>query len=127
MLKQAQSVSLAFQEFDTTNNVLHYGQKPLVSTSVERVYDHGIGLTGRTPSWRSCRSVQPGGLDHHEQGELERGFGRCTRLKTIKDTLCPDETYEQFPSENTLVKKGDTILLKKKTGYRRGEEARAPR
>ena len=41
MLKQAQSVnSLAFNErFDTTNNVLHYGQKPLVSTLVDRVYN----------------------------------------------------------------------------------------
>ena len=44
MLKQAQSVnSVAFLDrFDTTNNVLHYGQKPLVSTLVDRVYNNEL-------------------------------------------------------------------------------------
>ena len=37
---------------------------------------------------------------------VDRGFGRCTQLKTIKDTLCPDETYEEFPPLNRQVKKG---------------------
>ena len=30
------------------------------------------------------------------KASIERGFGRCTQLKTIKDTLCPDETYEEL-------------------------------
>ncbi len=129
MLKQAQSVnSLRFNErFDTTNNVLHYGQKPLVSTSVERVYDHGIGLTGQN----AIVAIMPFKYNQEDsiimnKASIDRGFGRCTQLKTIKDTLCPDETYEHFPSVNTLVKKGDTVLLKKKTGYRRVEKKRVP-
>ena len=122
MIKQAQSVnSLRFKErFDTTNNVLHYGQTPLVSTKVERVYDHGMGLTGQN----AIVAIMPFKYNQEDsiimnKSSIERGFGRCTQLKTIKDTLCPDETYEEFPSENTLIKKGDTILKKKKTGYKR--------
>ena len=122
MIKQAQSInSLRFKErFDTTNNVLHYGQQPLVSTKVERVYDHGMGLTGQN----AIVAIMPFKYNQEDsiimnKASIERGFGRCTQLKTIKDTLCPDETYEEFPSENAFVKKGDTILKKKKTGYRR--------
>ena len=121
MIKQAQSVnSVAFNDrFDTTNNVLHYGQTPLVTTSVERVYNHGMGLTGQN----AIVAIMPFKYNQEDsiimnKSSIERGFGRCTQLKTIKDTLCPGETYEEFPSENTLVKRGDTIITKKKTGYR---------
>ena len=30
---------------------------------------------------------------------------RCTQLKTLKDTLCPDESYVDFPLVNREVKK----------------------
>ena len=126
MLKQAQSVnSLAFQQrFDTTTNVLHYGQKPLVSTEVERVYDHALP-TGQN----AIVAIMP--FEYNQEDSIimnrysiDRGFGRCTQLKTMKDTLCPDETYTSFPQENRLVKKGDALIEKKKSGYRRVKNKR---
>ena len=45
-------------------------------------------------------------------------------MKTVKDTLCPDETYEEFPPLNRKVNKGDVLLEKKKSGYRKVENKR---
>ena len=121
MLKQAQSVnSLAFLDrFDTTTNVLHYGQKPLVTTEVERVYPHALP-TGVN----AIVAIMP--FEYNQEDSIvvnrysvDRGFGRCTQLKTIKDVLCPDETYSEFPPLNRLVKKGDTLIEKAKNGYRK--------
>ena len=121
MLKQAQSVnSLAFLDrFDTTTNVLHYGQKPLVTTEVERVYPHALP-TGVN----AIVAIMP--FEYNQEDSIivnrysvDRGFGRCTQLKTIKDTLCPDETYTAFPPLNRQVEKGDKLLEKKKQGYRK--------
>ena len=119
MLKQAQSVnSVAFQDrFDTTTNVLHYGQKPLVSTEVERVYPHALP-TGVN----AIVAIMP--FEYNQEDSIimnrysvDRGFGRCTQLKTIKDTLCPDESYTSFPSVNSVVKKGQLLIEKTKCGY----------
>lgn len=128
MLKQAQSVnSLAFQDrFDTTTNVLHYGQKPLVSTEVERAYPHALP-TGVN----AIVAIMP--FEYNQEDSIilnrysvDRGFGRCTQLKTIKDTLCPDETYEEFPLLNRQLKKGDVLIKKKKSGYRKVGNKRVP-
>lgn len=121
MLKQAQSVnSLAFLDrFDTTNNVLHYGQKPLVSTKVERAYQKELP-TG-------CNAIVAIMAYKYNQEDsiimnryaIDRGFMRCTQLKTLKDTLNTDETYEEFPLINREVKKGDVLIEKKRSGYRK--------
>jgi len=119
MLKQAQSVnSLAFLDrFDTTTNVLHYGQKPLVTTEVERVYPHALP-TGVN----AIVAIMP--FEYNQEDSIvvnrysvDRGFGRCTQLKTIKDVLCSDESYTELPPLNRLVKKGDNLIEKTKNGY----------
>lgn len=121
MLKQAQSVnSLAFKDrFDTTTNVLHYGQKPLVSTEAERVYNHGLP-TGMNAivAIMSWKYNQEDSIIMNRYS-IDRGFATCTQLKTLKDTLCPDEEYEDFPLINRHVKKGDILIEKKKSGYRK--------
>lgn len=121
MLKQAQSVnSLAFLDrFDTTNNVLHYGQKPLVTTKVERAYKKELP-TG-------CNAIVAIMAYKYNQEDsvimnryaVDRGFLACTQLKTLKDTLNPGETYEEFPLINREVKKGDILLEKTRSGYRK--------
>ena len=128
MLKQAQSVnSLAFPDrFDTTNNVLHYGQKPLVTTKVERAYQKelptGCNAIVAIMSWKYN---QEDSIIMNRYA-IDRGFMRCTQLKTLKDTLNPDETYEEFPLVNREVKKGDMLLEKKKSGYRKVDKKRVP-
>ena len=128
MLKQAQSVnSLAFLDrFDTTNNVLHYGQKPLVTTKVERAYKKelptGCNAIVAIMSWKYN---QEDSIVMNRYA-IDRGFMRCTQLKTLKDTLNTDETYEEFPLINREVKKGDILLEKKRSGYRKVDNKRVP-
>ena len=55
---------------------------------------------------------------------IDRGFGRCTQLKTIKDTLCPGRDVQRSPQVNTLVKKGGVLIEKKKSGYRKVQNKR---
>jgi DNA-directed RNA polymerase beta subunit len=57
---------------------------------------------------------------------IDRGFMRCTQLKTLKDTLKPDETYADFPLVNREVKKGDVLLEKTRSGYRKVGGKRVP-
>ena len=57
---------------------------------------------------------------------IDRGFLACTQLKTLKDTLNPGETYEEFPLINREVKKGDILLEKKRIGYRKVDKKRVP-
>ena len=128
MLKQAQSVnSLAFNErFDTTNNVLHYGQKPLVSTLVDRVYNKELP-TGLN----AIVAIMPWKYNQEDsivlnRYSIDRGFMRCTQLKTLKDTLCPDESYVDFPLVNREVKKGDVLIEKVRNGYRKINNKRVP-
>ena len=95
MMKQAQSVpSLDFQErWDTTSNIIHYGQKPLVTTAVERAYDYNL------PMGQNCIvAIMPAEYNQEDstiwnQGSIDRGIGRTTTFKTVKDTLGSDESY----------------------------------
>lgn len=128
MLKQAQSVnSLAFLDrFDTTNNVLNYGQRPLVTTKVERAYQKELP-TG-------CNVIVAIMAYKYNQEDsivmnryaIDRGLFTCTQLKTLKDTLNTDETYEEFPLINREVKKGDILIEKNKSGYRKVGDKRVP-
>ena len=128
MLKQAQSVnSVAFLDrFDTTNNVLHYGQKPLVTTKVERAYKKelptGCNVIVAIMSWKYN---QEDSIIMNRYA-IDRGLFTCTQLKTLKDTLNTDETYEEFPLINREVKKGDILIEKKKSGYRKVGTKRVP-
>ena len=128
MLKQAQSVnSVEFLErFDTTNNVLHYGQKPLVSTKVERAYKKELPTgCNAIVAIMSYKYNQEDSIIMNRYA-IDRGFMRCTQLKTLKDTLNPDETYDEFPLINREVKKGDILIEKKRSGYRKVENKRVP-
>jgi len=119
MLKQAQSVNTTVfaQRLDTTNHVLHYGQKALVSTRVERAYRHNL------PTGQNCIVAIMAYKYNQEdsiilnQASVDRGLWRTTTLKTVKDSLCRDETYAQFPKVNTLVKKGDVLIRKIRRAY----------
>ena len=128
MLKQAQSVnSLAFLDrFDTTNNVLHYGQKPLVTTKVERAYKKELPTGCNAIVAIMCWKYNQEDSIIMNRYAIDRGFMRCTQLKTLKDTLNTDETYEEFPLINREVKKGDILLEKKRSGYRKVENKRVP-
>jgi len=128
MLKQAQSVnSVTFLDrFDTTNNILHYGQKPLVSTLVDRVYNNELP-TGLN----AIVAIMPWKYNQEDsivinRYSIDRGFMRCTQLKTLKDTLCPEEKYTDFPLVNREVKKGDILLEKIRSGYRKIDKKRVP-
>ena len=57
---------------------------------------------------------------------IDRGFMRCTQLKTLKDTLNTDEKYEDFPLINREVKKGDILIEKSRSGYRKVGNKRVP-
>lgn len=126
MVKQAQSVnSLRFNErMDTTTNVLHYGQTPLVTTSVERSYPHALPTGQNAIVAFMCFKYNQEDSICVNRYAVDRGFGACTQLKTIKDTLCPDEVYAELPSVNTYVKKGDVLITKKKQGFRRVKKKR---
>ena len=128
MVKQAQSVnSLNFQSrMDTTTNVLHYGQKPLVSTNVERAYNHALPTGQNAIVAFMCFKYNQEDSICMNRYAIDRGFGSCTQLKTIKDTLNEDETYEHLPAINTYVKKGDILLSKKKQGFRKKNKKRIP-
>ena len=126
MVKQAQAVnSMRFNErMDTTTNVLHYGQTPLVTTSVERSYPHALP-TGQNAivAFMSFKYNQEDSICMNRYA-VDRGFGACTQMKTMKDTLCHDEVYTELPSINTYVKKGDVLITKKKQGFQKKNKKR---
>lgn len=129
MMKQAQSVtSLDFQDrWDTTSNVLHYGQKPLVTTGVERAYGYELP-TGQN----YIVAIMPAEYNQEDstifnQASVDRGIGRTTTFKTTKDTLGSDQTYTKpipkrrgeynvsnigIPPLNQPVKPGDCLIGK---------------
>jgi len=128
MMKQAQSVpTLDYRDrWDTTSNVLHYGQEPLVTTVVERAYNFNL------PMGQNCIvAIMPAEYNQEDstiwnQGSIDRGLGRTTTFSTTKDTLCPDESYCEptakrrsyevdksgMPAVNQTVKVGDPLLGK---------------
>jgi|TARA_B110001452_G_scaffold267564_1_gene278095 DNA-directed RNA polymerase II subunit RPB2 len=97
MMKQAQSVpTLDFADrWDTTSNVIHYGQKPLVTTGVERAYGYEL------PMGQNCIvAIMPAEYNQEDstiwnQSSIDRGIGRTTTFKTVKDTLGSDESYSK--------------------------------
>lgn len=132
MMKQAQSVpTLDFQDrWDTTSNVIHYGQKPLVTTGVERAYKYNL------PMGQNCIvAIMPAEYNQEDstiwnKASIDRGIGRTTTFKTVKDTLGIDESYGKpvpkrrgkynvndngIPLINQKIKVGDCIIGKIRT------------
>lgn len=120
--------------FDTVSNVLHYPQKPLVSTAV---YEN---VAGELPS--GCNAIVAilcyGGYNQEDsilinQGSLDRGFGRITSYRTHsasdvargqkKHVFCnenPANTAVEsdgLPRRNAYVEKGE-VLIGRKVGSR---------
>jgi len=129
MMKQAQSVpTIDYRDrWDTTCNVIHYGQKPLVTTGVERAYNYNL------PMGQNCIvAIMPAEYNQEDstiwnQGSIDRGIGRTTTFKTVKDTLGSDESYGKpvpkrratyevsdsgMPDLNHVVATGDCLIGK---------------
>ena len=91
MGKQAQGVPMTNYQtrYDTTQNILHYGQKPLVTTKIADLY--GIH---DCPAGQNCIvAIMPWeGFGQEDsivvnQHALDRGLGRADRYKTVTETL----------------------------------------
>ena len=132
MVKQALGVySLAFKErFDTVVHVMHYPQKPLVSTKFDKMLKYDEMLTGCNPivailtygGWNQEDSVML------NQSSIDRGMFVHTCYKTLhceekKKTNCSFERIEVPPTksqnnsmnysklaENGIVKKGTPLV-----------------
>lgn len=138
MMKQAQAVpTLDFRDrWDTTTNVMHYGQKPLVTTAVERAYNYNL------PMGQNCIvAIMPAEYNQEDstiwnQASIDRGIGRTTTLKTNKDTLGTDESYGKpvpkrrckyqvdesgLPAVGQDVEVGDCLIGKIRTTLPHGE------
>ena len=100
MGKQAQGVPVTNYQsrFDTTQNILHYGQRPLVSTKLADLY----GLH-ECPAGQNCIvAIMPWeGFGQEDsivvnQHALDRGLGRADRYKTINETLSSNKEKSCF-------------------------------
>ena len=135
MVKQALGVySLAFKErFDTVVHVMHYPQKPLVSTKFDKMLKYDEMLTGCNPivailtygGWNQEDSVML------NKSSIERGMFVHTCYKTLhceenKKTNCSFERIEVPPAKsqnNTMnySKLGENGLIKKGTPVVKGD------
>ena len=142
MMKQAQGLhALNFYErFDTTTNVIHYGQRPIASTSMERAYNFDPPM-----GQNAIVAIMPFEYNQEDsiimnKGSIDRGFGRCSTFKTVKDVLGVDETYckplpkrrckyevgkNGLPGVNQFVEKGDCLIGKSKTVRKGGKKRTA--
>lgn len=105
MGKQAQGVPMWNYQtrFDTTQNILQYGQKPLVSTKLADLY--GIH---DCPAGQNCivAIMCWEGFGQEDsivvnQSAIDRGLGRADRYKTISETVSSnkDRTYFTIPNK----------------------------
>ena len=115
MGKQAQGVPVTNYQsrFDTTQNILHYGQKPLVTTKLADLY----GLHD-CPTGQNCIvAIMPWeGFGQEDsiivnQYALDRGLGRADRYKTIHETLSSnkDESVFRKPDKKRKFGKYDKL------------------
>ena len=110
MGKQAQGVNVLNyqQRFDTTTNILQYGQKPLTSTKLSNLY----GLQECPVGVNAIVAVMPfesfGQEDSviFNQSALDRGFFRSDRYKTVKDTVTSNKDKVFFKQPVKKRKKG---------------------
>jgi DNA-directed RNA polymerase II subunit RPB2 len=150
MVKQALGVySLAFKErFDTVTHVLHYPQKPIVSTKYDKMLKYDEMLTGCNPivailtygGWNQEDSVML------NKSSVDRGMFVHTCYKTMqceenKKTNCSFEKIEVPPAKcqnktmnysklgingvvpkGTPVYKGDVLIGKVLTKVQKDEE-----
>jgi len=136
MMKQAQGLHALNYDarFDTSTNVLHYGQRPIASTRMERAYNFDLPM-----GQNAIVAIMPFEYNQEDsivmnRGSIDRGFGRCTTFKTVKDVLRTDETYCKpvpkrqcaydvgaggMPLVNQHVSRGDCLIGKART-VRRG-------
>lgn len=94
MAKQAQGVNVANYQsrMDTTTNILQYGQKPLVSTSLANEY----GVHELPSGINAIVAIMPFTFNQEDsiiinQSALDRGFARSDTYKTIKESLSGKE------------------------------------
>ena len=150
MVKQALGVySLAFrQRFDTITHVMHYPQKPLVTTKYDKMLKYDEMLTGCNPV---VAIMTYGGFNQEDsvmlnRASIDRGMFVHTCYKTVmceenKKTNCSFERIEKPPpkaqnksmdysklDENGIVRrgtpitKGDIIIGKTLTKVQKDEE-----
>ena len=99
MGKQAQGVAQTNYNlrFDTTSNITHYCQKPLVSTKLANLY----GLNECPSGFNAVVAIMPfQGYGQEDsvivnQYALDRGMGRSDQYKTVRETL-NDKNNEVF-------------------------------
>jgi len=142
MMKQAQGLHALnyYERFDTSTNVIHYGQRPICSTKMERAYNFDLPM-----GQNAIVAIMPFEFNQEDsiimnQGSIQRGFGRCTTFKTVKDVLGPDQTYckpvpkrrcqynvlaNGLPLVNQEIKRGDCLIGKSRTVRRGGKKRTA--
>jgi DNA-directed RNA polymerase II subunit RPB2 len=135
MVKQALGVySLAFKErFDTVVHVMHYPQKPLVSTKFDKMLKYDEMLTGCNPV---VAILTYGGWNQEDslmlnKSSVDRGMFAHTCYKTLqceenKKTNCSFERIEVPPTKshnNTMnySKLGENGIIKKGTPVVKGD------
>ena len=109
MAKQAQGVNVSnFQtRMDTTTNILHYGQRPLVSTGLANEY----GVHDLPTGTNAIVAIMSMGYNQEDsiivnQSALDRGFARADTYKTIRDSLSgKDQSVFKRPSKKKRVGK----------------------
>jgi len=141
MMKQAQGLHALnyYERFDTTTNVLHYGQRPICSTKMERAYNFDLPM-----GQNAIVAIMPFEYNQEDsivmnKGAIDRGFGRCTTFKTVKDVRNDADTYckptpkrrcaydvgaNGLPYVNQHIKRGDCLIGKSRT-VRTGGKKRA--
>jgi len=126
MGKQAQGVPMLNYQtrFDTTQNILQYGQKPLVSTKLADLY--GIH---ECPAGQNCvvAIMCWEGFGQEDsivmnQSAIDRGLGRADRYKTINEAVSSNKDKATFTIPSKKRKFGKYTKLDKDGLVRPGEQ-----